>query len=69
MSADIFAILPKDKVLTPADGKPYEDVLIRWADNSLRRAKYVVLPESAEDVSKAVCHTTHLPSSRLIDIR
>lgn len=58
MSADIFAILPKDKVLTPADGKPYEDVLIRWADNSLRRAKYVVLPESAEDVSKAIRFAT-----------
>ena len=54
MGADITAILPKHQVLTPADGQAYEDVIRRWADNAVRRAEYVVLPKSAQDVSKAV---------------
>ena len=54
MSADITALFPKDQVLTPADGEAYELSLHRWADNAVRRAKYVVLPRTAEDVSKAV---------------
>ena len=56
MSADITAFFPKDQVLTPADGQTYEAILRRWADNAVKRAKYVVLPRNAEDVSKAVCY-------------
>ena len=54
MSSDLVSILPKDQVLTPADGQAYEASLHRWAENAERRAKYVVLPKTPEDVSKAV---------------
>ena len=60
MGADITSILPKHQVLTPADGQAYEDAIQRWADNAVRRAQYVVLAESAEDMAKAV-HTLSLP--------
>lgn len=56
MSTDITTIFPKDQVLTPADGQAYEDSLHRWAENAVRHAKYVVLPRTAEDVSKAVSY-------------
>jgi hypothetical protein len=58
MSANITEVLPKGQVLTPANGQAYEEVLHRWADNAVRRAKYVVLPRTAEDVSKAVSSST-----------
>ena len=58
MVADITSIFPKDQVLTPADGQAYEEALHRWAENAERRAKIVVLPKSADDVSKAVRRTT-----------
>ena len=54
MVANITSVLPKDQVLTPADGQPYEDALHRWAENSERRSKFIVLPKSPQDVSKAV---------------
>lgn len=54
MVADIASVFPKDQVLTPANGQAYEEALRRWAENSERRAKIIVLPKSAEDVSKAV---------------
>lgn len=51
---DIFAVFSKSDVLTPADGQPYEESIRRWSDNAVRRARFVVLPRSAQDVSKAV---------------
>jgi hypothetical protein len=40
-------------VLTPGD-EGYEETLKRWGSNSEKKAAYVVLVESAEDISKAV---------------
>lgn len=54
MSLNIFSIFPKDQVLTPEDGKLYDEAIHRWAENAERKAKYVVLPRSAKDVSTAV---------------
>ena len=55
MSADIFAVFSKEQILTPEDGQAYDEIIKRWADNASRRAAIVVLPSSAQDVSKAVC--------------
>jgi hypothetical protein len=52
--ADITSALAGTQVLTAADGKVYEDSLHRWCENAEKKAKYVVLPTSAEEVSKAV---------------
>lgn len=54
MTADILAIFPQDQVLTPGDGSAYEESIKRWADNAAKRAKFVVLAKSAQDVAKAV---------------
>ncbi|PSR76100.1 hypothetical protein PHLCEN_2v8688 [Hermanssonia centrifuga] len=54
MAVDITTLFPGDQVLTPDDGKLYEESIRRWAENAERKAKYIVLPKSAEDVSKAV---------------
>jgi len=43
----------KGAILTPGDDG-YEERLKRWAGNWERRAGYVVLVESAEDISKTV---------------
>lgn len=43
----------KGSVLIPGD-EGYEESLKRWAGNSERKAAYVVLAESAEDISKSV---------------
>lgn len=42
------------EVLSPADGEKFDNPLWRWATNSERRAKYVVLPRNADEVSKAI---------------
>ncbi len=61
MTADILTVFPKDQVLTPSDGQAYEDSIQRWADNAVKRAKFVVKAKSAQDVSKAVRQTgSHL---------
>jgi hypothetical protein len=54
MTDDISTIFPKSQVLTPDDGKQYDDSLRRWAENAEMKAKYVVFPESSQDVAKAV---------------
>lgn len=54
MVADIYTVFPKDQVLTPADGAAYEESLHRWAENAERRAQFVVLPKSAQDVAQAI---------------
>ncbi|GJE88819.1 FAD-dependent oxidoreductase [Phanerochaete sordida] len=54
MISDILSVFPKDQVLTPGDGAPYEEALHRWAENAERRAKFVLLPKSATDVSNAL---------------
>ena len=54
MVADITSLFPLDQILTPGDGEAYHDAIKRWADNAVKEAKYVVLPKSAQDVSKAV---------------
>ena len=61
MTVDILSVFPKDQVLTPADGKAYEDNIERWAENAVKRAKFVVLAKSAQDVSKAVRSTRSHP--------
>jgi hypothetical protein len=43
-------------ILTPGDDE-YEDSLKRWASNSERRAAYVVVVESADDISETVMPT------------
>jgi len=40
-------------ILTPSD-EGYEESLKRWGSNSEKKAAYIVLAESAEDISKAV---------------
>ncbi|EIN04500.1 FAD binding domain protein [Punctularia strigosozonata HHB-11173 SS5] len=57
MSA-IYLHLRKDQILTPEDGEAYESSLRRWAENAEKRAKFVVFPESASDVSKAILYAT-----------
>ncbi len=54
MAVDVTALFPRDQVLTPDDGKLYEESIRRWAENAERKAKYIILPKSAEDISKAV---------------
>ena len=54
MTADILSIFPQDQVLTPGDGQAYEDNIQRWADNAVKRAKFIVIAKSAQDVAKAV---------------
>ena len=61
MTVDILSVFPKDQVLTPADGKAYEDNIERWAENAVKRSKFVVLAKSAQDVSKAVRSTRSRP--------
>lgn len=58
MTTDIAAALPQVTILTPTDGKAYETSIKRWCENSEKKAKFVVLPKSAEEVSQAVspCH-------------
>jgi hypothetical protein len=43
----------KGTVLTPGD-EGYNTKLKRWADNAERKAGFIVLVESAEDISKTV---------------
>lgn len=62
MKTDIFSVFPKDQVLTPDDGKAYEDSLHRWAENAERKAKYVVFPRSSKDVSTAVSVAICIPA-------
>ncbi|EKM60153.1 uncharacterized protein PHACADRAFT_251050 [Phanerochaete carnosa HHB-10118-sp] len=54
MVADILSVFPEDQILTPSNGQAYEEALRRWAENSERRAKVIVLPKSSKDVSKAI---------------
>ncbi|KAI0092983.1 FAD-binding domain-containing protein [Irpex rosettiformis] len=54
MAANILTIFPKEQILTVEDGQAYEDIIKRWADNATKRAQFVVLPRSAQDVSKAI---------------
>lgn len=54
MSIDIATALPHVTVLTPADGDAYSGQLKRWCDNAERKAKFVILPKSPEEVSQAV---------------
>jgi hypothetical protein len=60
--ADIQTILP-GRVLTKASSQAYKDASHRWCENAERAAQYIVQPETAEDVSKAVRarHVTYLP--------
>ncbi|KAI0684808.1 FAD-binding domain-containing protein [Cytidiella melzeri] len=58
MPTDILTVFPKDQVLTPEDGEAYERIIKRWADNASRRAQIVVLPTSAQEVSKAILFAT-----------
>ena len=51
---DIHSALPNVQILTPADGETYETSLHRWSDTSVRRAQYVVLPSTSEEVSLTV---------------
>jgi hypothetical protein len=51
-------------VLTPGD-EGYEESLKRWATNSERRAGFVALVESAEDISKTVPIPKKLAEKRL----
>lgn len=60
---NIESALPQVTVLTPADGKAYEDSLHRWCENAETKAKFVVLPKSADEVSKAVSPSTPYFSS------
>jgi len=43
----------KGTVLTPQDAQ-YEERVKRWAGNAEKRAAYIVLVESPEDISKTV---------------
>lgn len=63
MSADILTIFPKEQVLTIEDGQAYQDIIKRWADNAVKPAKLVILPTSAQDVSKAVCFVVYLDTT------
>jgi hypothetical protein len=54
MPVDILTVFSKDQVLTPDDGEAYEKIIKRWADNAIKRAQFVILPTSAQEVSKAV---------------
>jgi FAD/FMN-containing dehydrogenase len=42
------------QVVSEVDGERYESALRRWSENAEKRAKYVVFPESAQDVARAV---------------
>ncbi|KZT50186.1 Glucooligosaccharide oxidase [Calocera cornea HHB12733] len=53
MSANIASLFRKDQLLTLEDGELYEKAIQRWSDTAIRRAKYIVPAETAEDVSKA----------------
>jgi len=44
----------KGKVLTPEDSSEYLEQSKRWASNAEKKAAYIVLVESAEDISKTV---------------
>jgi hypothetical protein len=50
---DVLAAQIKGTVLTPGD-EGYETKLKRWADNAERKAGFIVLVESADDISKTV---------------
>ncbi|KZT62407.1 6-hydroxy-D-nicotine oxidase [Calocera cornea HHB12733] len=54
MSANIASLFAKDQLLTPDSGDLYEKAIQRWSEGAVRRAKYVVLAETADDVSKAI---------------
>ncbi|KZT50185.1 FAD binding domain protein [Calocera cornea HHB12733] len=54
MSDNIASLFAEDQVLTPDDGELYDKAIQRWSDTAVRRAKYIVLAETAEDVSKAI---------------
>jgi hypothetical protein len=41
-------------VLTPDDGAEYDEKIKRWASNAEKRAAFIVLVESPEDISKTV---------------
>jgi hypothetical protein len=43
----------KGTVLTPQDAQ-YEERVKRWAGNAEKRAAYIVLVESPEDIAKTV---------------
>lgn len=51
---DIHSAIPNVQILTPADGETYETSLHRWSETSVRRAQYVVLPSTSEEVSRTV---------------
>ena len=46
-------------VLAPRDDG-YDETIKRWAENSEKKAEVIVLPESAEDISKTVCDSPWL---------
>jgi FAD/FMN-containing dehydrogenase len=52
--AGIVDSLSGIQVISQADGEKYEPVLHRWSENAERRAKYVVFPDSAEEVARTV---------------
>ncbi|KZO91093.1 Glucooligosaccharide oxidase [Calocera viscosa TUFC12733] len=54
----MLALFPKAQVLTPEDGELYEKAIQRWSETAVRRARYVVLAETAGDVSKAIRSAT-----------
>ena len=68
MTVDILSIFPQDQVLTPGNGQAYEDNIQRWADNAVKRAKFIVIAKSAQDVAKAVRpdHVCSLSTTKLM---
>lgn len=54
MSSDLLSGFRDDQILTPTDGAAYESALHRWSETAVRRAQYIILPTTAEEVSNAV---------------
>lgn len=43
------------RVITESDGSAYTDAIRRWSKCAIKPAKAVIMPTTAEDVSKIVC--------------
>jgi hypothetical protein len=69
-SESIKSLFTPSQIITSADGDKYEAAIHRWSENAQKRAKYVVFPKDAQEVSRAVMsneHYTH-KETRLIPL-